>query len=245
MKYYKGIIMAIICSCVLSACAEGKTPQVSSNEILDSVSQESPKKYEDNTDMNSSENVVTETKASAKSDYFNWQNIKFYLPEWLSRENMYGYDVFSGSLSTNDKIYYHFVTDGYYDALRTNYIENYTHKDVPDIIGDSLNKVVYEFYPYFDDKYAVSIDSEEEVESNGFPFIKRTGVIHAEKYADTGEVADLQYIAYYGCMDMDMFDGRSVPMMWAAFAEVTDDKTLEDMEMLVDTAAQNAEWFEN
>ena len=79
---------------------------------------------------------------------------------------------------------------------------------------------------------------------NGYSFVKRSGIIHTEEYADQGEVADLNYVAYYGCMDMKMFDGRSVPMMWVAFSNVTDDRTINDMESLVDTAANDAEWIE-
>lgn len=236
------IISIVISSVILCSCGDKTTPQetVGNSSKVDETTSDMK---EENTTLSSTESV--EQDNSGVSDYYNWDYLNFYLPAWLKYEDVYGYNVYSGTLNTEDKIFYHFASSGYYDDTREDYIEGYNYLNAPDIIGYSLDKVVYEFYPYFKDKYSVSVEKEETVECNGYNFLKRSGIIHAEKYADTGEVADLNYIAYYGCMNMKMFDDRSVPMMWAAFSEVTDEKTLVDMELLVDTAAKDAEWIEN
>lgn len=244
MKNVKILSAVIMSTCVLFGCGEKNTLQSSSQETIDTSAQS--KTISTGTNMSNIPDIMeTTTESDSDSDYFNWDYLNFYLPSWLHYEDMYGYYVFSGNLTTNDKIYYHFASSGYYDSSRPDYIQDYNYKNAPEIIGYSLDKVVFEFYPYFEDKYSVTVDTEETVECNGYPFLRRTGVIHTEKYADQGEIADLDYVAYYGCMDMEMFDGRSVPMMWAAFSEVTDENTKVDMEMLVDTAARDAEWIVN
>lgn len=240
-KIFNLLIISVMLMSILLAftgCGNNKKGETTSNnEISNSTTTNS---NNSNTENKTGQSTQSNTlDYSSDSNYYNWDYLKLYLPKWLKWEDVYGYNVYSGSLNTTDKIYYHFASSGYYDQTREDYIEGYNYLDAPKIIGYSLDKVVYEFYPYFKDKYSISVEKEETVKCNGYNFIKRSGIIHSEKYADKGEVVDLNYVAYYGCMDMKMFDGRSVPMMWAAFSEVTDEKTLEDMEMLVDTAANN------
>lgn len=181
-----------------------------------------------------------ETTEVKRQDYVNMEGVKVAIPKDFTYEpDASYYTTYSGSASTNDKMYYAYDHDIYYGFMDTD-MKDYTCKDVPKILEVAEISMVNDFFDYLREK---NVETEEDVEVNGFPFLKQKGTFQV-KLDGEDTYRDVYFIGYYGCMNLEYTGGSSVPMMWLIYSEVTDEATKTDMENVIDNCTAQATFIE-
>lgn len=184
--------------------------------------------------------VGEETTQAKEQDYINMEGVKVAIPKDFTYEpDANFWTTYSGSISTNDKMYYVYVHNLYYGLMETD-MKDYTCKDVPKILEASEIVAVDDFFDYLHEK---NVETEEDVEVNGFPFLKQKGTFQVILDGED-TYRDVYFIGYYGCMNLEYTGGSSVPMMWLIYSEVTDEATKTDMENVISDCMKQAMFIE-
>lgn len=233
IAYFAFLIMAMISIAGCGNNADNSNAVYSSSEKSTNISNK-----DDGVITGETEPEATKVEQEDRLEYLNWSNLKIYLPAWLEQEKDATYLLtYSGLNSTKDIIYYCYDSNEMYGDFG-DYIENYSYTDVPQIFNDAVKRIVNDFYNY---PSSITVDTEEIVECNQYPFIRQSGTMEAKM---NDGMHELYYVAYFGCMNLEYIGGKSVPMMWIAFSETTDEKTKIDIAALVDTCAKEATFLE-
>ncbi len=237
MKKIFNFTLALTLAVSLVGC--GNSSNESGSEIENTPSSVESESESENSSAGESEEEQEET-TSAESPFLLIDGLYMPLPKGFTREeddkmlDAFYYYVHSGLSSANDKIYYNFYDDISYGTWDSD-LENFTCKDVVDMgimstDQEGLIRVV------FDNFLEKTVETEEDVEVNGYPFIKQTGTIKAayddeSTFAskDPADQVTVYYITYYGAMNLKEANDRNIPMMWYCFSEAKDESTKTEM----------------
>lgn len=191
---------------------------------------------ENHNTINNTSNTKNEATTNNESEYFNLYGIDIAVPKSFKSENIYSKRVWSGKKSTDNMIYYDidFLLD--YGSVASQ--DDYSINDTPDIMWEYIRNVIDKYYPA-GVKSTITVDSEAKKTMLGFDVIRRTGVIHTDKY---GETHELNYAAYYGLLDLQNGTYKKIPTVWIAFSESNDSQTKLDLQNIVDSAYNNAKF---
>lgn len=233
----KAFFAALAALVLVTGCGDQKTTSDSTSNSVEHSSQETIENNdnfshdEEDSDVNLNDDVLEDTT-------FDWYGIGMNVPADFEDANVYSHYVWKGKNASENIVYYELDQIPDYPYIATG---EYFLADTPDIMREYFLEIVDEFFPAGTVDSTISVDSEEQTMFLDFEAIRRTGTIHAEKY---GESAELYYAAYYSIIDFPKGNYKKIPAMWVAFSESMDEVTRQDIEDIVDTAAEKAHYVD-
>ncbi len=233
MMKKRTMIAAAALTVLLTGCGGNAGTEVSETDVVSSVASEVESALESSAENATEAETEAPTAAELEDNCIEWIGMKIYYPGQFEEVDT---GIFEGALSA-EQGYFLYSLDRSYEEDHN--VDNLTAADVPEILSYNIYKKVEEVYSCYEDRYSVSVETEEATEVLGCPFIYRTGVIHTEE-SDTS--ADLHYAAYYGVVHLDVYDVEKAPVCWMAFSESDDAETLAELEAIVKNTAKKAEF---
>ena len=140
---------------------------------------------------------------------------------------------YRGETEHNPKVAFLYCEDAYYKSRHEG--EEYTYKDVQDCLKSNIFGKLRDHYSCYEDTCEITVDSEEEVDVLGKPFVLRKGVT-------SNTETTLHYVGCYGVQDSHKRDLTDIPFAWIAYTEETSEEALAEIEEIVRNATKSAEF---
>jgi len=239
-KHTQTLIAALLLASALCLTACGEESSVAQQDSKPTEVSESS----DATQAESSEESTEESSETPapEEDVFliNWSGIDIALPATFEQRFTFPAGVYKGSTEHNPDVTFVLTKDS--DYRLENPDATYTAADVQEILKDRIYTDISSYYPGGRENYEDKVDSEEDIEAVGLPFVLKKGTAHC----GIGSLEDtlLHYVGCYGVTDIAMYDEKDVPFAWIAYTTESSDEALKEIEDLIRKVTAEAKYGE-